>query len=240
VIDECMADELRLEPKTDGWDSIMPRIEPKSSNKTASEKAPVPFCSATILRMVPGAKSGLSPAVLLEVLNIGLYESQPATCQDHDPRAAEAAQRTAFAIQSRLTGSVVEHVGSTSVPGCAGKGIIDLMLVYPDGQLAEARNCLDALGFQRQGGRDPWPEERPMRVGSVIHDGTAFRFHVHVISASSPEVAELRDFRDRLRSDPDLVRAYVAAKKAIIATGCTDSVDYSIRKGEFVRSVLES
>jgi GrpB-like predicted nucleotidyltransferase (UPF0157 family) len=170
---------------------------------------------------------------------IGPYENLPAACRDHDPRTAEVARQIGVLIQSQMPAAVVEHVGSTSVPGCAGKGIIDLMLVYPDGQLREARNCLDTLDFQRQGGRDPWPEERPMRVGSAVHDGTSFLLHVHVISASSPEVAELRRFRDRLRGDSELVAGYVAAKKEIIATGCTDSVEYSIRKREFVRAVLD-
>jgi hypothetical protein len=103
---------------------------------------------------------------------------------------------------------------------------------FPDGRLGGAKNCLDALGFQRQSNRDPWPEERPMRIGSVVHDGTAFLLHIHVISASSPEVVELR-------ASADLMAKYVAAKKAIIATGGTDPIDCSIRKGEFVRRMLE-
>jgi hypothetical protein len=112
------------------------------------------------------------------------------------------------------------------------------MLLYPDGQLAAARDLLEALGFQRQSTRDPFPEDRPMRTGSVVYDGTTFLLHVHVLAATSPEANELRRFRDRLRADPDLVAAYVAAKKAILASGVTDSLDYCIRKGEFVERAL--
>src|SRR5262249_4943398 len=129
-------------------------------------------------------------------------------------------------------------VGSTSVPGCAGKGVVDLMLVYTDGQLAATRDLLDALGFQRQTTRDPFPEDRPMRTGSLTHEGTTFNLHVHVIAASSPEVQVLRVFRDRLRADAALVAAYVAAKKAILADGCTAPIDYCYRKGEFVTEAL--
>jgi GrpB-like predicted nucleotidyltransferase (UPF0157 family) len=169
---------------------------------------------------------------------IGPYEQRPAACQEHDPRAAEVARMIAALIESRLPGAVVEHIGSTSVPGCAGKGVVDLMLLYPEGLLGAARDVLDALGFQRQTTRDPWPEERPMRIGSLVHDGTAFNLHVHVIAASSPEVQRLRRFRDKLRSDPSLVGAYIAAKKVILAEGITDTVEYSNRKGEFVTAVL--
>ena len=45
----------------------------------------------------------------------------------------------------------VEHIGSTSVPGCAGKGIIDLMVLYPVGGLEHARQVLDSLGVSNAG-----------------------------------------------------------------------------------------
>src|SRR5215471_7021055 len=170
---------------------------------------------------------------------IGPYENRQAVYQEYDRRAVEVAQRVAASIQSHLPGVTVEHIGSTSVPGCTGNGIVDLMLVCPEGQLAAARDVLDAVGFQRQTTRDPFPEDRPMRTGSVGYDGTTFLLHVHVIAASSLEAEELRRFRDRLRADPNLVAAYVGAKKAILASGVTDSLDYCIRKGEFVQGALQ-
>jgi GrpB-like predicted nucleotidyltransferase (UPF0157 family) len=165
-------------------------------------------------------------------------EHRLVACRDHDPRSAEVARKIAALIEPHLPGGVVEHIGSTSVPGCAGKGVVDLMMLYPVGQLAAARDLLERLGFQRQTSRDPFPEDRPMRTGSVVHDGTAFNLHVHVIAADSPEVKELRSFRDGLRADPALREAYVAAKRAIIADGCTDGLDYCYRKGEFVTTAL--
>jgi GrpB-like predicted nucleotidyltransferase (UPF0157 family) len=169
---------------------------------------------------------------------IGPYEDRPAACHEYDPRSAAVARRVAALIESHLPGALVEHIGSTSVPGCAGKGVVDLMLLYPDGQLAAARQVLHGLGFQRQTTRDPFPEDRPMRLGSLLHDGTRFNLHVHVLAASSPEVQVLRAFRDRLRAAPDLVASYVTAKRAIIADGCTDTIDYCNRKSTFVTEAL--
>ena len=118
---------------------------------------------------------------------IGPYEQSPATCNDHDPRAIQVAEQVGSPDRVTSPGIVVEHVGSTAVPGCAGKGVVDLMVLYPPGQLPEVRDGLDALGFQRQTGRDPFPEERPMRIGSIEYDGTRFRLHVHVIASDSPK-----------------------------------------------------
>ena len=119
-------------------------------------------------------------------LGIGLYKSLPVACHPYDPRAPEVARRVAAEIRRQLPEARVEHVGSTAVPGCAGKGVVDLLLLYPPVMLAAARNALDELGFQHQGGRNPWPEERPMRVGSVRWAGAVFHLHVHVLAADDP------------------------------------------------------
>ena len=175
---------------------------------------------------------------LQESAVIGPYEPSPATCNDHDPRTFEVAKRVANLIESHLPDVKVEHVGSTAVPGCAGKGVVDLMILYPPGRLPEVKDVLKALGFQQQTGRNPFPEERPLRLGSIVYDGTRFRLHAHVIPVDSPEVLELRTFRDRLRGEPLLLEQYVALKRKIIAEGVTDSLDYSIRKGEFIAGIL--
>ncbi|MGH9846414.1 MAG: GrpB family protein [Blastocatellia bacterium] len=167
------------------------------------------------------------------------YEELPAACHDYDPRAPQVALLLEQMITRRLPEIVVEHVGSTSVPGCAGKGVIDLMVVYPNGELEGTKALLDALGFQRQTGRDPFPESRPMRKGAIEFDGARFRIHAHVIARDSAEVEELRSFRDHLRADVELLAAYVARKREILAAGVTDSLNYSYAKGEFIQQRLK-
>ena len=142
-------------------------------------------------------------------------------------------------IHGRLPHVIVEHVGSTAVPGCAGKGVIDLLIPYRQDELEPVKATLQELGFQRQSTRDLFPEDRPMRVGSIEYEGNTFRLHVHVVPASSREPDELRAFRDRLRADPEMLAEYVWRKRAIIESGTTDSIDYSIVKGSFVQKALD-
>jgi GrpB-like predicted nucleotidyltransferase (UPF0157 family) len=167
------------------------------------------------------------------------YEHAPASCLAFDPHAGEVAGAVAALLRSRCPELQVEHVGSTAIPGCAGKGIVDLMAVYPDGMLAEARAAIDSLGFQPQTFGDPFPEERPMRVGTVRANGRRYRIHVHVIAVSSQEVDALRTFRDRLRRNAALVGAYVARKQHLIARGITGSPAYARAKSGFISSVLD-
>ena len=79
-----------------------------------------------------------------------------------------------------------------------------------------------------------------MRLGTLEHDGAIFPLHIHVVPAGSPEVAEMRGFRDRLRADPRLVAAYVARKREIIGAGITEGHAYARAKGSFVVEVLAS
>jgi GrpB-like predicted nucleotidyltransferase (UPF0157 family) len=167
------------------------------------------------------------------------YRHTPASCRAFDPHAGEVATTVARMLRERLPELQVEHVGSTAIPGCAGKGIIDLMVLYPEGMLTEARAAVDSLGFQPQTFGEPFPEDRPMRVGTMRLHGRSYRIHVHVIAASSSEVDALRTFRDRLRRSSALVRAYVARKRDLIAHGVTESPDYARAKGGFISSVLE-
>ena len=61
------------------------------------------------------------------------YEEAPAACLPCDLRAPEVAREVAERVERRLAGVSVEHVGSSAVPGCAGKGVVDLMIPYREG-----------------------------------------------------------------------------------------------------------
>jgi len=169
---------------------------------------------------------------------INLYNPGPVACRPYDPRAPLVASRLREMIRGRAPAVEVEHVGSTSVPGCEGKGYIDLLVLYPEGALEAAKDALAALGFQPQTSRDPFPEERPMRVGSFTFDGREYPIHAHVVYRDSAEAVELIWFRERLRSDARLREQYVAEKRRILAAGVTDQLDYCVSKGAFVERTL--
>lgn len=157
---------------------------------------------------------------------------------EYEPGVIGAANSVIGLIQGEAPWMHVEHIGSTAVPGCAGKGIVDLMALYPAGKLEATRAVLDGLGFQHQKTGHVFPEARPMRVGAIEHNGKRYRLHVHVVAMDDPEVASLRRFRDALRADPALRDAYQAKKVAILKSGFNEPRDYTYAKGEFIRSVI--
>ena len=167
---------------------------------------------------------------------IGPYERHVATVEPWDPRAIEVAKAVAELINERRPDLVVEHIGSTAVPGLPGKGIVDLAIATTAEDVPVVVALLHELGFGPQPGPDPWPPSRPMLVGSLVRAGTTFRIHCHVL----PDREELkRDiaFRDALLGDPQLVEGYAALKAGIVTSGPLEPHQYTYRKQAWISDV---
>lgn len=174
----------------------------------------------------------------LTAIKVERYVAKSASYFPYDPDAPRAAMLIIEAILNCRSILYVDHVGSTAVPGCGGKGIVDLLVTYPTGAFCVAKDALDQLGFQPQGGPEPFPESRPMRVGAVTFRGKQSLVHAHVIRSGEREAIKLIEFRNRLRADSDLARAYQMEKLSILARGITVSTEYSKAKTDFIRGVL--
>ena len=167
------------------------------------------------------------------------YTRQPIEFQEHDPHAPAVAQYVIDLIQAQIPSVTVEHIGSTAVPGCAGRGVIDLMILYDNGPVEPILTQLDGLGFQWVQRNNDLPAEWPKGLGAIQYQDHLFRLHIHIQPSDHPSVAEKRIFRDRLRSEPALRAAYMAKKQTLIASGITDPIEYTSAKSEFVYRTLE-
>jgi 5-(carboxyamino)imidazole ribonucleotide synthase len=161
---------------------------------------------------------------------------QPASVEPWDPRALEVAATIRGLITDRRPDLVVEHIGSTAVPGLPGKGIVDLAIATTPDDVPRVAAILGELGFGPQPGPDPWPPSRPMLVGSVARDGTTFRVHAHVLP-NRDELARDLAFRDALLADPKLVEGYAALKSGIVEGGPLEPHQYTYRKQAWIADV---
>jgi GrpB-like predicted nucleotidyltransferase (UPF0157 family) len=166
------------------------------------------------------------------------YDREAIQVHEYDPQAPAVARRVIELIAVACPGAAAEHVGSSAVSGLAGKGIVDLLLPTPAEDVAEVAEALVAAGFQRQTTADAFPPSRPMLQGAIRHRGKRYRLHVHVVPASSAELASMRGFRDALRADQGLRSGYVALKHDIVARGLTEPVDFTQAKRDFIAEVL--
>lgn len=149
-----------------------------------------------------------------------------------------------FAIeQGRLTGVfgadavVIEHIGSTAVPGLGAKPIIDVMLGAPAISIVERQIAsLEASGYRYVQEFEKSMPERRYFVKAHGHPGY---FHLHAVIYGSAFWKRHLGFRDALRADAALAGEYWKLKRRLAARFPNDRGAYNDAKSEFIRSVIE-
>ncbi len=166
------------------------------------------------------------------------YHRTPVKVHDPDPRSPAVAASVAELISTAVPGLRVEHVGSSAVPDLAGKGTIDLLLPTPAARIPGVTSSLLALGFQLQPAPRTFPDSRPMLQGVARYRERRYRVHLHIVPDASPEIGELRGFRDALRGDRSLRRDYEQLKRSIVARGLTEASQFTHAKQDFIVAAL--
>ena len=131
----------------------------------------------------------------------------------------------------------VIHIGSTSFK-VGGKGIIDLSVLYNNGDLNFAVQHLMQLGFQDQVSEKPFPPDRPRKDGKIIVNEKEYLLHVHVIAKDSDEHKKQVQYKNYMLNNPDARLEYELSKKSILANGVTKQEEYGKHKTPFVKSIL--
>lgn len=168
-------------------------------------------------------------------MSLGL-ESGTVRVVPYDPAweslfAVEAARLRAVVAPSLPL--MLEHMGSTAVPGLAAKPILDLLGGYPPGApVAPYISALVRAGYLHRG-------EQGIPGREFFRRGEPRAYHLHLVSEGGPVWREQLAFRDALRRDPALRDAYAALKLDLARRFPRDRESYIDGKGAFVRHVIE-
>jgi GrpB-like predicted nucleotidyltransferase (UPF0157 family) len=138
---------------------------------------------------------------------------------------AEAAQIRA-ALGSELR--VIEHIGSTSVPGLAAKPVIDIAISLES--LDDLAVALESLGYRYV---PKFEEELPNRRYFTRGD-----YHVHAYEQEHEEFMDYVRFRDYLRTHPEDAQAYGDLKLALAAEFIDDRAGYQAAKAPYVARLV--
>lgn len=152
---------------------------------------------------------------------------------------------------------VIEHIGSTSIPGLAAKPVIDILIgISSPGDLDDAIQHFDLPGYKYiQKHEDIMPFRRfivkgafdevnlPWKIGRETALPADFRYmithHIHMVETSSDFFEDHILFRDYLRLNDDARIAYELLKTYLSEKEWNDGNDYAAAKTNFVRSVLD-
>jgi len=158
----------------------------------------------------------------------------PITLAEYDPAWPRLYMHEAEKIRAALDDRVVllEHTGSTSVPGLAAKPIIDMTLAVAD-TTAEGDYVppLEAAGYVLRIREPDWYEHRMLR-------GTDPDVNLHVFSTGCEEIGRMLRFRDRLRSSPEDRALYLARKRELATRTWRYTQDYADAKSAVVAEIL--
>ncbi|GLK17840.1 GrpB family protein [Herbiconiux flava] len=164
-----------------------------------------------------------------ERLTVGLHE--------YDPGWATVFETNRRRIQDALAGAragsepvVIEHIGSTSVPGLAAKPIVDIVVAV--GDITAEEDYLDPLLAAGYVLRVREPGHRLVRTPERD-------VHVHVYQLGDPAIAGYLLLRDHLRADPADRALYEGTKRALMARSWADMNAYSDAKTEVIVAIKE-
>ena len=152
----------------------------------------------------------------------------------YDSGWPELFAREAERIRRLLGDQVVllEHTGSTSVPGLAAKPIIDMLLVVPNSAHEPSYvPQLEAAGYFLAIREPDWHEHR-------VFKGPDTNVNLHVFSPGSPEIDRVLGFRDWLRAHDDDRVLYEQTKRELAAREWKYVQNYADAKTEIVESIL--
>ena len=159
----------------------------------------------------------------------------PVHLDAYDPGWPRLFEREAARIRSLLGERVrlLEHVGSTSVPGLSAKPIIDIVLAVPDSADEAAYvPAMEAGGYVLRIREPEWFEHR-------LFKGPDTSVNIHVFTEGTDEIGRMLAFRDWLRTHDDERFLYEQTKRELAARDWKYVQHYADAKTEVVTAITD-
>jgi len=184
------------------------------------------------------ARAANSPHTEEEILAVRIGPPTPndgvIVIADYDPEWPDLFAREATRIRAALGKKVqlLEHVGSTSVPGLAAKPRIDILLAVPDSADEPTYvPALEAAGYVLRIREPDWYEHR-------VFKGPDTDVNLHVFTVGCPEIARMLLFRDWLRDNPADRDLYERVKRELAQKQWQYTQNYADAKTGIVEEIL--
>lgn len=159
----------------------------------------------------------------------------PVLLVDPDPAWPAVAAALVDDVAGVLGGRVLllEHAGSTSVPGLAAKPVIDLVLAVRDpADEPSYVGPLKQLGYQLRVREPDWHEHRVLKLPEPA-------VNLHVFGIGCSEIDRMLAFRDHLRTDHDDRAVYERTKRGLARQSWEFVQQYADAKSGVVEQLVE-
>jgi len=156
------------------------------------------------------------------------------TLHEYDPEWPVLYRREEERIRGAVGELIVllEHVGSTSVPGLCAKRVIDILLVVPDSSDEPSYvPVLTEAGYRLVIREPEWHEHR-------LFKGPDTDVNLHVFSPGSTEIARMLKFRNRLRGNDADRELYANTKRELAKRTWKYMQNYADAKNVVIDDIL--
>ncbi len=131
----------------------------------------------------------------------------------------------------------IEHIGSTSVLGLGGKGIVDIAVFSPNKLIEHAKKKISSLGYEE------WPVPKKLKFFSfkkIYGPETSPDkiFHIHITS-DKKIFEKMLIFRDYLNEYPNISEKYAGLKKKASKICKGNGKVYVKLKNPFIKSTIK-
>ena len=191
----------------------------EEDSSTDSPRANAPMTEDQIIAATVGERQPLNSTIYLA---------------PYDPAWPSLFIRLAKQIREALGDAILllEHVGSTSVPGLSAKPIIDMVLAVADSSDESSYvKPLEEKGYTLRIREPDWHEHRLLKPPEV--EG-----NLHVFSAGCEEIERMLLFRDWLRTHADDRLLYEETKRELAARTWKYTQNYADAKAKVVQEIL--
>lgn len=152
----------------------------------------------------------------------------------YDPEWPRLYEREADRIREALgaRAAVLEHAGSTSIPGLSAKPRIDIIIGVADS--VDERSYVPALesaGYALRIRESDWHEHR-------VFKGPDTDINLHVFSVGCAEISRMIGFRDHLRTNQADLLLYEGKKQELARQTWKFTQHYADAKSEVVEEIL--
>jgi GrpB-like predicted nucleotidyltransferase (UPF0157 family) len=138
--------------------------------------------------------------------------------------------------------AIIEHFGSTAVPGLGGKGVIDIYLLVSKSKIKNTSKILQSKGYifkPNAGDKNRWFHQIDKKFRNK-----EYHYHIHLSFIGNKNFQECIAFRDYLRIHPKATKKYAKIKQVALKKlkNVTDKKElkriYLETKGAVVQEII--
>ncbi|MES2121253.1 MAG: GrpB family protein [Chlamydiota bacterium] len=134
---------------------------------------------------------------------------------------------------------LIEHVGSTAVPGLGGKGIVDIAIAVDQSEMERVCLQLQNLGYEFRPAFST-PDRFFFCADLPDLDEDVRRYHIHLTYPESQDWKDLIALRDYLRAHPSEALEYASLKEKAAASAHDEGEKYRKMKEPLIQKMLSN